>query len=120
MFFLTIDSAINAIFRTLRDDSKKSSTLTKNILTICLNFASIRDFHALLINKKIPMLILEIIDFELERCEKWKSQLLEIEAHDGIFSARSLNEHQKKLVRLTELTSIQNVSLKSNLILNCH
>lgn len=64
------------------------------------------------------MLILEIVDFELERCEKWKSQLLEIEAHDSVFSARSLNEHQKKLVRLEKLTSVQNVSLKSNSIDN--
>ncbi|XP_021961702.1 kinesin-associated protein 3 [Folsomia candida] len=114
------DSAINAVFQTLREDSKKSSTLTKHILTICLNFARIRDFHELLINQKIPMLILEIVDFELERCEKWKSQLLEIEAHDSVFSARSLNEHQKKLVRLEKLTSVQNVSLKISFqILHC-
>jgi len=70
---------VNAIFRTLREDCKKSSVLTQNILSIILDFARFREFHGILLANKIPQLTLDIIDFELDRCERWKLQLQELE-----------------------------------------
>lgn len=74
-----IASASNAVFRTLREDCKRNMSLTQYIFSICLDFAKVQCFHRFLIRHKLPHLILDILDFELERCEKWKVQLQKLE-----------------------------------------
>ncbi|CAL8148381.1 unnamed protein product [Orchesella dallaii] len=68
-------SASNAIFRELREDNGRNVNLIVYILNICLDIAKVHPFHGFLIKHKIHQLVLDKIDSELERCERWKAQV---------------------------------------------
>ncbi|ODM89024.1 Kinesin-associated protein 3 [Orchesella cincta] len=68
-------SASNAIFRELREDKGRNMELIIYILNICLDMARVHSFHGFLMKHKIHQLVLDKIDSELERCERWKAQV---------------------------------------------
>lgn len=109
--FLT-ESALNAIFRTLREDCKRSMELTCNILTICLFYAKIQDFHKRLIAHKIPQATLDIVDFELGRYEQWKMQIQKRKdaTNNNMMSS---NDVDKLTLKVEELSVTQTHLLKS-------
>jgi hypothetical protein len=106
--FLSVDTVINALFRILREDCKKSTLLTKNILNILLDFARFKQFQGILLANKIYQLTLDIVDFELERCERWKVQLqaLEVEANES--ASGSVPNDFRMWASLDERINVQN------------
>jgi len=69
------ETALNALFRTLREDYRKSIELSTQILTVCWNFSQFKDFHKLLFAHKICSMACDIIEFEMGRYDKWKKEL---------------------------------------------
>ena len=114
-----LDTALNAIFRTLREDYKKSMELTTNLLSIISSFAKYRDFHKLLVNNKICTLTMKIIDFELERYGNWIEILKEKkDVLSSSANSKAAHEFQKLKLKFTDLIRKQDNLLAGNIASN--
>jgi len=114
------ETALNALFRTLREDYKKSIELTTHIMSVCLSYGAFTDFHQLLIANKICSLTFDLIEFELHRYDKWR---LEVARRQDIVENRSefpgsagsyqklKNDFEKMRLKFGELTRKQDYLL---------
>lgn len=109
------ESALNALFRTLREDYKKSMDLTTYILSVCLSYAQFADFHKLLTSHKVCTVTFDIIEFELLRYEKWtlevarRQEIIELEVTSGVTKYRA--DFDKMKLKFGELTRKQDTLL---------
>ncbi|CAL8069836.1 unnamed protein product [Orchesella dallaii] len=107
------ESALNALFRTLREDYKKSMDLTTYILSVCLCYAQFTDFHKLLTSHKVCTITFDIIEFELLRYEKWALEVARrqeiTEMEPAVPKFRS--EFEKMKQKFGELTRKQDALL---------
>lgn len=107
------ESALNALFRTLREDYKKSMDLTTYILSVCQNYAQFTDFHKLLTSHKVCTITFDVIEFELLRYEKWTLEVARrqdiVELEPPVSKFRSDFEKMKQ--KYGELTRKQDALL---------
>lgn len=107
------ESALNALFRTLREDYKKSMDLTTYILSVCLSYAQFTDFHKLLTSHKVCIITFEVVEFELLRYEKWTLEVARrqevTEMEPAVTKFRSDFEKMKQ--KYSELTRKQDALL---------
>ncbi|OXA50433.1 kinesin-associated protein 3 [Folsomia candida] len=80
------ETALNALFRTLREEYRKSLDLTTHIMSTCLSYAQFTDFHPILLTNKTCSITFDLIEFELQRYEKWR---LEVARRQDIVENRS-------------------------------
>lgn len=110
LLLILLDTALNAIFRTLREDFRKSLELTGNLLKCILAFAKFTDFHPLLITNKVCSLSLDVIEFELCRYEKWIEELerrKELAMNEESNTPKNKAEWDKIRIKFGELTRKQ-------------
>lgn len=69
------ETALNALFRTLREEYRKSLDISTQVMSTCLSYAQFTDFHPLLLSNKITSITFDLIEFELQRYEKWRLEL---------------------------------------------
>ncbi|KAB1261094.1 Kinesin-associated protein 3 [Camelus dromedarius] len=71
----SLETALGALARVLREDWKQSVELATNIIYIFFCFSSFSQFHGLITHYKIGALCMNIIDHELKRHELWQEEL---------------------------------------------
>lgn len=113
---------MSAINRVLTEDGKKSIDLTTNILSIWFTFSMFSNFHALLVEMKIPESTVKIIEYELHRTrtldeekrktDKQKMALISAKQHRLLYYSCHL------LLNLCEDLSIELQLIRKNLIRN--
>ena len=111
------ETALNALFRTLREDYKKSLDLTTNILLVCFYYSQFEDFHDMLITNKICSITFDILEYEMTRNEKWKEEVLHRQelAESSDASAKTKHNFEKMMGRFSEVTRKQDDLLRGKL-----
>lgn len=69
------EALIGALYRVLREDGRKHYALAINITFIFFYFASFSSFHPILTRFKVGSLLMEVIRWELQRCDQWETEL---------------------------------------------
>lgn len=70
------EAVLSALARVLREDYKRSLDLSINILSVFYSFSAFSQFHPLILQYKIGSLCIVIIEYELQRYQQWKAELL--------------------------------------------
>ncbi|KAL5237021.1 hypothetical protein ACI65C_004431 [Semiaphis heraclei] len=70
------EPTMSALARVLREEYRKSFELSSNIINIFLCFSAYKIFHKMLIDHKICLLCVEVLEYELNRYDKLKSQIV--------------------------------------------
>lgn len=61
--------------RVLREDWKKSTELTTNIVYIFFCFSSFSQLHSIIIHYKIGAMCMQVMENEIKRYEQWSAEL---------------------------------------------
>lgn len=61
--------------RVLREDWKKSTELTTNIVYIFFCFSSFSQFHSIIIHYKVGAMCMQVMENEIKRYEQWSAEL---------------------------------------------
>lgn len=69
------ETLLGALARVLREDWKKSLELASNICYIFFCFSTFTQFHSMISHFKVGALCMQIVEFEVKRCEVWKEDL---------------------------------------------
>ncbi|XP_008217642.1 kinesin-associated protein 3 isoform X1 [Nasonia vitripennis] len=69
------ESLLSVLARVLREDWRKSTELSINIIYIFFCFSTYSQFHSVVLECRIGSLCMEIIDYELMRYDQWKDDL---------------------------------------------
>ena len=69
------ETVLGAISRVLREDWKKSTELTTNIVYIFFCFSSFSQFHSIIIHFKVGAMCMQILEHEIKRHETWTAEL---------------------------------------------
>lgn len=82
------EAVLSALARLLREDYKRSIDLSINIVSIFHSFSSFTQFHPLILQYKIGSLCIVIIEFELQRYQQWKGEMLINRGREAIPASR--------------------------------
>ncbi|CAH1388476.1 unnamed protein product [Nezara viridula] len=82
------EAVLSALARLLREDYKRSIDLSINIVSIFHSFSSFTQFHPLILQYKIGSLCIVIIEFELQRYQQWKGEMLINRGREAIPTSR--------------------------------
>lgn len=69
------ESVLNCLARVLKEDWQRNIQVSTNIIYTFFCFSSFTQFHPLIAHYKIGALTVQIIEFELKRCETWELEL---------------------------------------------
>ena len=69
------ESVLNCLSRVLKEDWQRNIEMSTNIIYTFFCFSSFSQFHPLIAHYKIGALTVQIIEFELRRCETWEVEL---------------------------------------------
>ncbi|CAH1133621.1 unnamed protein product [Ceutorhynchus assimilis] len=69
------ETLISALGRVLREDWKRSISLSTHLVFTFFCFSVYSQFHHIILKCKVGSICMEIIDFELRRYDKWKAEL---------------------------------------------
>lgn len=69
------ESVLNCLSRVLKEDWQRNIEVSTNIIYTFFCFSSFSQFHPLIAHYKIGNLTVQIIEFELKRCETWQTEL---------------------------------------------
>ena len=69
------ETVLNCLSRVLKEDWQRSIDVSTNIIYTFFCFSSFSQFHPLVANYKIGNMTVQIIEFELRRCETWQVEL---------------------------------------------
>lgn len=69
------EPVLGALSRVLREDWKKSTELTTNIVYVFFCFSSFSQFHSIIIHYKIGAMCMQVMDSEIKRYEQWSAEL---------------------------------------------
>ena len=69
------EPVLGALARVLREDWKKSTELTTNIVYIFFCFSSFSQFHSIIIHYKIGAMCMQVMENEIKRYEQWSAEL---------------------------------------------
>ena len=69
------ESILNCLSRVLREDWQRNVEVTTNIVYTFFCFSSFSQFHPLISHYKIGNMTIQILEFELRRCETWQAEL---------------------------------------------
>lgn len=69
------ETLISALGRTLREDWKRSLSLSTHLVFTFFCFSMYSSFHHIILKCKVGSICMDIIDFELRRHDKWKAGL---------------------------------------------
>ncbi|XP_076255125.1 kinesin associated protein 3 isoform X2 [Rhynchophorus ferrugineus] len=69
------ETLISALGRVLREDWKRSITLSTHLVFTFFCFSMYSQFHEIILKCKVGSICMDIIDFELRRYDKWKADL---------------------------------------------
>nr|CAH7749402.1 unnamed protein product [Callosobruchus chinensis] len=69
------ETLISALGRVLREDWKRSITLSAHLVFIFFCFSMYSCFHEVILKCKIGSICMDILDYELRRYDKWKADL---------------------------------------------
>lgn len=69
------EPVLGAMARLLREDWKKSTELTTNIVYIFFCFSSFSQFHSIIIHYKIGAMCMQVMENEIKRYEQWSAEL---------------------------------------------
>lgn len=72
---LFVEPVLGAMARVLREDWKKSTELTTNIVYIFFCFSSFSQFHSIIIHYKIGAMCMLVMENEIKRYEQWSAEL---------------------------------------------
>lgn len=61
--------------RVLREDWKKSTELTTNIVYIFFCFSTFSQFHSIIIRYKIGAMCMQVMENEIKRYQQWSAEL---------------------------------------------
>ena len=75
MFQCFLETIVGALARVLREDWKRSTELSTNIIYTFFCFSSFSQFHGVIVHFKIGALCMNIIEFELNKYKMWKEEL---------------------------------------------
>lgn len=77
MFLLRIitETVLGALSRVLREDWKKSTELTTNIVYVFFCFSSFSQFHSIIIHYKVGAMCMQIMESEIARYTSWTEEL---------------------------------------------
>lgn len=69
------EPVLGAMARVLREDWKKSTELTTNIVYIFFCFSSFSQFHSIIIHYKVGAMCMQVMENEIKRYEQWSAEL---------------------------------------------
>ncbi|RNA35012.1 kinesin-associated 3-like [Brachionus plicatilis] len=69
------ESILNCLSRVLKEEWNRNIEVTTSIIYTFFCFSSFSQFHPLIAHYKIGNLTVQIIDFELRRCETWQNEI---------------------------------------------
>ena len=69
------DPVLGALSRVLREDWRKSTELTTNIVYIFFCFSSFSQFHSIIIHQKIGAMCMQVMENEVKRYDQWSAEL---------------------------------------------
>lgn len=69
------EPVVGAMARVLREDWKKSTELTTNIVYIFFCFSSFSQLHSIIIHYKIGAMCMQVMENEIKRYEQWSAEL---------------------------------------------
>lgn len=69
------ETLISALGRVLREDWKRSISLSTHLVFTFFCFSMYSSFHFIILKCKVGSICMDIIDFELRRYDKWKVEL---------------------------------------------
>lgn len=69
------EPVLGALSRVLREDWKKSTELTTNIVYVFFCFSSFSQFHSIIIHYKIGAMCMQVMEHEVKRYEQWSAEL---------------------------------------------
>ncbi len=69
------ETILNCLQRVLKEEWRRNIEVTTNLVYIFFCFSSFSQFHPLISHFKIGNLTLQIVEFELNRCETWQAEL---------------------------------------------
>lgn len=69
------ETLISALGRVLREDWKRSLSLSTHLVFTFFCFSMYSSFHYIILKCKVGSICMDIIDFELRRYDKWKAEL---------------------------------------------
>lgn len=69
------ESVLNCLARVLKEEWQRSIEVSTNIIYVFFCFSSFSQFHTLVAHHKIGALTVQVIEFELRRCETWQNEL---------------------------------------------
>lgn len=75
LLVLFVEPVLGALSRVLREDWKKSTELTTNIVYVFFCFSSFSQFHSIIIHYKIGAMCMQVMDSEIKRYEQWSAEL---------------------------------------------
>ncbi|CAH0558068.1 unnamed protein product [Brassicogethes aeneus] len=69
------ETLISALGRTLREDWKRSISLSTHLVFTFFCFSMYSRFHSVILKCKVGSICMDIIDFELRRYDRWKAEV---------------------------------------------
>ncbi|KXJ29546.1 Kinesin-associated protein 3 [Exaiptasia diaphana] len=69
------ETVLGALSRVLREDWKKSTELTTNIVYMFFCFSSFSQFHSIIIHYKVGAMCMQIMEHEISRYASWTEEL---------------------------------------------
>ena len=77
--------------RVLREDWKKSTELTTNIVYIFFCFSSFSQFHSIIIHYKVGAMCMQVMENEIKKYEQWSAELEKKKNNILFISDQNLN-----------------------------
>ncbi|CDI98223.1 kinesin associated protein 3 [Echinococcus multilocularis] len=74
---------VGALARVLREDWRKNTGLTTNLVYIFFCFSSFSDFHSMIMHYKIGTHCMSILEHEIQNYARWMEELKRIQAEQG-------------------------------------
>lgn len=75
LFSSFADPVLGAMARVLREDWKKSTELTTNIVYIFFCFSTFSQFHSIIMQYKIGAMCMQVMENEIKRYQQWSAEL---------------------------------------------
>ena len=69
------ESVLNCLARVLKEEWQRSLDVSTNIIYVFFCFSSFSQFHTLVAHHKIGNLTVQIIEYELKRCQEYEAEL---------------------------------------------
>ncbi|CAF0761376.1 unnamed protein product [Brachionus calyciflorus] len=69
------ESIINCLSRVLKEEWNRNIEVTTNIIYTFFCFSSFSQFHPLIAHYKVGNLTVQIVEFELKRCDTWQAEI---------------------------------------------